>query len=70
MSVARISIVEYQSVDDAKVGIEIVITPTLLVQWNIFAEAQYLDVRMIAGLIDTAHLPWQDIQIIVPVISR
>lgn len=49
MSVARISIVEYQSVDDAKVGIEKYknIAP------EIFAEAQYLNVTMIAE--DTAH---------------
>ena len=49
MSVARISIVEYQSVDDAKVGIEKYknIAPA------IFAEAQYLNVTMIAE--DTAH---------------
>ena len=49
MSVARISIVEYQSVDDAKVGIEKYknIAP------EIFAEAQYLNVTMIAE--DTTH---------------
>lgn len=49
MSVARISIVEYQSVDDAKVGIEKYknIAP------EIFAKAQYLNVTMIAE--DTAH---------------